>query len=873
MQIIKPDNLGLLFTPVMTGDNCCISVAAMACFTLETDLPERLQPEAEIWQSAAAELGEGEAFDMGLPKQRGEFLVYGSCHAPQTAEGMQVSVTVSHISKTLNVTGPRSWNAAGLPPEPEPFKEMRVTWANAFGGEGWEPNPLGVGIAPGPDGRVPIPAITEPRHHLTSIKDRPEPAGFRAMNPFWPQRKHYLGAFDDKWLKSRWPHYPLDTDPEYFNTAPMDQRLTGFFTGDEPVRLLNMHPEKPEIRSTLPGVRARLFINRMVDGRESFIEISAHAETLWLFPGNDCGVLLFRGLSKVTDETMDDVTHLMAEWEPLNTQPESFEYYHRKFRESVSPASAEPEEPPPAVVPAGNAPTPQPETAVSAPKPPEPPPLSPEEEKLMAEMNAMTAKLEGEIDGIFAKMGMTREEAMARFVPKPAPEPSPVELDRMMADMEKQIESLFKKMGTTREEVTRKYLSQQAPPADPHAEIQKLTTALQQMQANLKKSGISQEELAKMVPGTDPAMFDFDAVIDGLAFLAAEIPTTPAPEEPKPTVEPPPEAKPEKPELAETIEDRIAGGKNLAGLDLTGMDFSGRDLSNSDFSGAILAEALFVSALLEGAIFTGALLPGADFSGATMAKSRLAGVSAVGAKFPMTDLKCADLSGSDFNGSDFSGADLSGATLSGSLFADASLRDIRGAGVEAVKSSFTSADLSGADLRRADLKTADFSHTNLTKTCFSEAEASQAAFYGAHGTGTDFSNAKMSGSLAEIGTEFIDALFSGADMTRSCWDSVRFTGVRMDRAVLDHADFSRSVFERAYMVNATAREADFMKIAMTRCDLQGVNFFKASFRHARLTECDLKQSSMFGTDLYKARIVESDTRGTVFTRAQAMPVG
>ncbi|MBV5319156.1 MAG: DUF2169 domain-containing protein, partial [Desulfobulbaceae bacterium] len=340
MKIIKPDNLGLLFSPCMIGDNCCLSVAAMACFSLETALDDRLLEEVHMWQVVAGALGEEEALDMGYPKKRGEFLVYGAGHSSRAVAGLQVSVTVAGLTKTLHVSGATYWNAAGLPAAPKPFREVPINWTMAFGGEGWEPNPTGVGIVPDTNGRIPLPQVQAPHHLMASPKDCPEPAGFNALNPFWPQRKRFLGAFDATWLKNRWPYYPYDTDPEYFNVAPMDQRIAGFFKGNEKVKIVNMHPEKAEITSVLPGVRARLFMNRVVDGKEAFTEIETRPETVWLFPGADCGVLLFRGTARVIDETLDDVMHLMVEWEPLKAQPETVDFYHKKFIDTISPVEA-----------------------------------------------------------------------------------------------------------------------------------------------------------------------------------------------------------------------------------------------------------------------------------------------------------------------------------------------------------------------------------------------------------------------------------------------------------------------------------------------------------------------------------------------------
>jgi len=877
MKIIKPDTLALLFTPCVLGDDCCISVAAMACFPLEPAPVGRLLKESAMWKTVAAELGEEEALDTGYPKQRGEFLVYGSCHASEAVTGLQVSAAVAGFSKTLHVSGTRYWNAVGVPSVPEPFREMPLRWTNAFGGPGWEPNPNGVGLEADETGGIPVPPIQDPQNLVASPNDRPEPAGFNALNPFWPQRKRYLGTFNDTWLESRWPHYPRDTNPEYFNTAPSDQRISGFFKGDEPLRIVNMHPLKPEIFSDLPGVRARVFINRIIDGKESFIEIPTRAETVWLFPNSNCGVLLFRGTARVTDETLDDVTHLMAEWELLQAEPVTLDFYHQKFLNTVAPAPAAPTEPP---LPAAAAPAPKPEPPPAAPEPPKQPPLPPDAEKLLASANEAIAKVEAQADAAFAKLGMTRTEAMAKYASpaKAATAPTRAELEKMIADVQQQADAAVKKLGMTQEEATQKYLKPQATPRDIGQEITKLTDALQGIEAKLRQSGTTlQEAAAKALPNIDPAALDIGKMIAGLTALAADLPpkAVAAPAPPKPEAAEAEMAAPTVGGEAESLDSvdavlkRHASGKKLSGLDLSGLDFSGKDLSHADFSGSTLVKTRFHGAILQNALFADALLADADFGGARMAQVRLIRVQAVGATFPGTDLQGADLTGGNFSGCDFSGADFSQACLSGAQFAAASLKDVKGAGLTAIKASFPKADLSGANLSQAMLTSADFTDATLENTCFSQAEASRATFGGAHGNGADFSGAKMNNSRAGKTTQLSKAIFSGADMTRSCWERSSLTDARMVGAVLDHANFSRVKLDRVYMVNAIAKEANFMKAVMIDCDLRGVNFFKTSFRHAQLNGCDLKSSSMFGTDLYGAKIVASDTAGTDFRRAQA----
>lgn len=873
MKIIKPDNLALLFTPCVPGDHCCIAVAAMACFSLDQSSAERLRTESELWQAVAEELGEEEPLDLGYPKQRGEFLVYGSCHAQSPIRGSQVGVAVAGLQKTLQVSGPRFWNAAGIPSEPELFRELRISWTNAFGGTGYDLNPSGQGAIPSTDNRVPLPPVQDPSHPILSPNDRPEPAGFNALNPFWPQRASHLGRFDDTWLKQRWPHYPHDTNPEYFNTAPADQRLNGFFKGDEPVRIVNMHPLNPELHAALPGLRARLFVNRVIDGLESFREIETRAETLWLFPSAECGILLFRGVTQVADETFDDLTHLMAEWELMSDQPCPLEYYHAKFLEAIAPEADTVAEPPPP-------PEPPQTPAEAVPKPPPAappkPPLPPDADKEMAKLQAVLADAEAQADAVFARLGITRAEALEKYLPKPkaAPAQSEAELKNMLAELQQQAEAILKKQGSSLDEVKKAYCSPKTVPEDPQVMIQQLTDALLSAESQLKKSGVNLQEMAQQLPGIDPSKLDFGKAVAGLSSLAAALPlksAAAAPASPENEIPPAPadEVQPTGVGPEEALEQRIQQGKDFAGLNLDGRDFRGRDLSNADFSGSVLTGANFSGAVLTGASFAGALLADADFSHARMEQTKLVQVQAVGARFVAAACSGADLSASDFSGCLFDGADLSKANLSGSLFAGASLRAVRGTGLTAVQSTFPKADLSGANLLRANLTTADFSNAQLNEACFSETTAVQATFDGVTGKGTDFSRAQMLASRADKDTNLVDAVFSNTDLSRSCWERARLNGAQMAGTVLDHADFSRVEFSRVVMVNATARETNFMKAAMTGCDLRGVNFFKASFRHARLSGSDLKEASMFGTDLYGAKITASDTAGTNFSRAQA----
>src|SRR5690348_15972802 len=139
---------------------------------------------------------------------------------------------------------------------------MPITWANAFGGAGYPQNPLGKGYAPIRDDRGehhPLPNIEDPRRLISRPNERPAPMGFGPYDLTWPQRYAKIGTYDAKWLEERYPGFAADFDPSYFNTAPADQQIEGFFRGDESFTLENLHPEKPVIEGKLPGIKARIF--------------------------------------------------------------------------------------------------------------------------------------------------------------------------------------------------------------------------------------------------------------------------------------------------------------------------------------------------------------------------------------------------------------------------------------------------------------------------------------------------------------------------------------------------------------------------------------------------------------------------------------
>lgn len=363
MKIYKQKEHALLLKPLGIRGRFHLAVTVMVFFDLGA--PDAPLSEQDLWKTVPEHLGPVPVLDAGTPKPRGEVLVSGACFAPEgkPIPATSVSWRVGTLEKALHIFGNRFWQG---PPgrlatisEPETFTTMDLSYANAFGGPGFAKNPTGKGMVPvpRPDGQqaIPLPNIENPRQLIGSPTDRPDPAGFGPLDMMWPQRYAKCGTYGDRWLRERWPHYPDDMNYEFFNEAPEDQFLPGFFKGDEPIEIVRMHRDLPLIRSRLPGLRIRCFATKktrltgwsrpeppagsspdgpcpaLSDTDEAvFAEIPTHIDTVRLFPAILRAVVIYRGTTEILDEEYADVVRLYVATEALSDPAKDIEHYREE---------------------------------------------------------------------------------------------------------------------------------------------------------------------------------------------------------------------------------------------------------------------------------------------------------------------------------------------------------------------------------------------------------------------------------------------------------------------------------------------------------------------------------------------------------------
>lgn len=251
-------------------------VAVKGAFHIQPDGETQLSDEQEEVFLAPRYLPDNTLYcesDLIHTKPATDVLLHGHAYAPGGAPAARVDVSmkVGSVSKSLRVSGDRTWERflAGLSvhlTQSEPFVKMPLTYARAFGGEDCcsedsakhkreDRNPAGTGFATAPEHLVgkKAPNIEHPAHPISSWRHHPEPAGFGPIMSHWTPRVHLAGTYDETWEKERQPLYPEDFDEQFYNSAPLDQQVPGYLKGGEEVVLENLTPDG-QLRFRLPRI-------------------------------------------------------------------------------------------------------------------------------------------------------------------------------------------------------------------------------------------------------------------------------------------------------------------------------------------------------------------------------------------------------------------------------------------------------------------------------------------------------------------------------------------------------------------------------------------------------------------------------------------
>jgi uncharacterized protein YjbI with pentapeptide repeats len=716
-------------------------------------------------------------------KPFGEFMAVGTAYSPSRTGSVayQVVMQVGSASKSLDVTGDRVWNTSFLgrhsPGPASPVKAVPLDYAHAWGGPKYPYNPVGRGFRTDA-----MPNLEVPGNHASKYTAEAQPAGFSPIPPSWPQRSSKLRGPDGQWRRHRWPWLPEQFDYTFFNAAPPDQWIDGFFRGYESLQFVNMHPEHAVYTTRLPGVRARCFVTKRQSDDDqqpaSLCEVPLSLDTLWVDMDQEKLSLVWRGRTPVRSVKLRDVETLLVLLEPLDEPDHPLAHYEAMFAQEPLVAAV--------------------------------PPTRARERPDFAAMKAdLEAKLE-EVKKEIAEVEKLAQQAMngpqmAKIKAAGHVPPPPQEFEAAVAAAR---ESGEKQLARVREALQRNPTAT----ADQMEAAKKASALLSQGLADLlalpaqvaaKQAEFDAKIAAAFPPKRviDRTAFDGEAArrdgfakaklrgadfsgldLSGVSFVGAFL------------------------REARFANAKLCGadlsGANLCGADLSGTDLTAARLDHADMQKAVVAGAVWKQTSLTHAKLSRLDLTGADFSNATgqrpdFTEATLASATFCGANLPQAVFCRAVLSGADFTHTHLQGADLSFAKAPGVRMADSDLSRLRAG---------HGADFSNADLRRIKADGSIWTGANLAKANFQQATLVRARFPEAHLSEVIFDRCDLAHGVFED-AQLNGAVLTNANLLRVAFDRADLTDASLDNANLYEAGFWDAVLQRTSWEGAEATES------------------------------------------------------------------
>jgi uncharacterized protein YjbI with pentapeptide repeats len=816
MRTLKPAALTVLNAPFQHEGKIRLVLVVGAMVSLDG---QTIEQEQTLWSEISRIPGQSGFLDEIKPKVRGEALLTGYAFAPQGKPAPIVAArfSVGPIDKEIWAIGDRTWKLTG-PTEPEPFTEMPLGYDRAFGGEGFAQNPIGKGYATLRDdagnSTQPLPNLEVPKKLVKSPRDRPPIAGFGPVDPAVPQRMSKVGTYTRQWVETRYPEMAEDFDPTYFNMAPEDQWIEGYWQGGEAFSLQNLHRERAKIEGTVPRFTARCLVTRKGAQTGTMEDTILRCDTLWFLPHLERVILVFRGGIDVADEEGSDIEDVIVGLERPDA-PRSVDHYRetRKLRldkESGGLYSLR-------------------ETDLI------PPDMTIARAAALKEMDELLAiehltqanmrrrgerELKAARDRLEA-VGVNPDDALPRELPPEPKQPEVHEIpelaERMKKEAEQHREEALAKLRETCKaagiDYDKKMAEAQAggPPkwtADGHvANVKELLRQAAMLGIPLPPEASKVDDPAFVATLRKAESAIRDAYRRAAHHMFPARPLTPD----------------EAAAMRRDIEAALARKESFAGRDLTGCDLHGLDFSGCDLTGAMLEMANLKGASLRGA-------------------------RAENAVFTRADLTDADLHGATLKSANFGEADLTRAKLTG--------------GVDLTESVFIRAKLVETDLTGALLDQAQISEVACDRAILAEANARNLVVLKGQLRGVNMANARLDNAV------FHEVDATGLDMRGAVVTKVSFVDATLDEACFRGAKMERVSFTKVEKGTSLAR-ADLRGADLRLVNFRGVSLEEADLREAELGGADFSEANMRGAKLEAARAVEARFMKTDLTGAEA----
>ncbi|WP_380180335.1 DUF2169 domain-containing protein [Kalamiella sp. sgz302252] len=839
MKIIKPLRLSVLNRPFRLEGKNHLGVAVLALTDMSAT--PQLRPEMELWQLAADELQTcGGVVDIAIPKVKAEFLATGfACtHHQQEKTACAVRIEIEKLTKTLIVTGDRFWSGAS-PTRPLPFEQMRLDWSRAFGGEGYEENPHGIGAVEEEQDGIKyrrLPNIEAMHARITAPRQQPEPASFSALDMQWPRRFKRMGKkYDDRWLKQDFPGVARDTDWRVFNAASADQwwQDRDSLPPEAEWRIWNMHPQIPVQQGKLPPWQARCFINRQRGEETLFEEIPLRATTVWFFPHLEKMLLIWHGNRRINEDDAADILQLMPALEKTGGS-RSLSHYRKVLNQRLDKekgalfAFREKDLIPQETI------GPWFDSEVQQHH-------SPMRENLKTRVSQLREQHRTRLEGKGGDVSELLEEFKEPALPK-------------LEDLPEFIEGMELKAAGMKAQAEKRRLEMEArfPAAKNQHGQSRGPESMHRMQAMLHKHADKMSE-KKLAQSRD--------ALHSLYLMS---------------VQSQPPALRIKGDIALILRQRaertLAQGGDFSAMDLTGVDFSGMDLSGGNFS----------KALLECADLSGCKLDGANFTEAILARADLRNASLRGCDFTKASLALAQCGRTNFSGSRLKETQMESALFTECDFSQAIMETLLLRNTGFSQCCFLQARLDSCLFMELTLPQPNFSQATLHKTTFIKCELQAAIFSEAQLDGCSlieskadnacFNSAVLKTCAVVAESSLAGADFSGATLSESNLRQTLLTDASFELAKLENSDLSEARCDNASFIHACLAGSLFIRTDFRGADFTDANLMEALLQKAALGGACFSGTNLFRTDLSQSLVDEKTQLAGAFTkRTKVLP--
>ncbi|APZ93855.1 DUF2169 domain-containing protein [Fuerstiella marisgermanici] len=711
--------------------------------------------------------------DFAFYKPKADVLLAGHCHAPdgQQVQKLNVALQVGDLQQQLIAYGERFWQLKKREwkmTDPVPFSKLELRYKHAFGGEGFDENPHGVGCydknLKRADSPLPLPQLLAPSDVPTTPADQLEVVGFGPKGKWHGRRREQLGTYDKKWEETRWPWYPDDFQWDHFNAATTALQIDPYLQGDEEVVLTNLNPDHSELRCRLPGIRIRCFINR---AGEAFREVPTKLDTMWIDVDTGQCVLVWRGNAQVVSEECEDVRQLFMLQERLDEPPLSLNDCHAKLVNELAARKLK------FVPPLESPPQKSGEDLAQSSR-----------ESKAPDGAAPVQELANEVDQQFQQLRAEIRNAQIAAGVDPNQFDKQVEAETVRLAKEWNLDG-----GTI-------------PPGFEY----KAAMEFWNLQKSIHDAQVAAGVEANPLPPPPTPKPEVVPEVEETGWTRDKVEAHHA--------------------SGGSLEGQMLAGLDLSGLDLTGANLRAAILRKAKLVGTTLHDANLglanlAAADLTDADLTRANLKHADFSGAVLHKARLDNTDATGTIMAGVWLTSASMQNANAVRACFADADLTGAILNHSKFDNADFTSAR-----LTRSSLISCSLVSARLQSVSARDAKFDHSDMTKIRASESDCVMATFHQASAPDSIWEMANLTAC------DFTWAKLQRANFTKAALKDARLTAADLAGARLTKSVMRRALLADANLFEANLQQVDLRYANLSRASFYGAEVSDALWEHS-----------------------------------------